>query len=79
MEEKSRKQRPNDPFRDGQEKREQSPSVHQDEQRNVSVNKSTEDLDEKSSTIGSSDRSRNSGLTSKDGLTGSDYDGQVTR
>ncbi len=33
-------------------------------------------LDEKSSTMGSRHKGR--GLTSKDGLTGSDYDGQVT-
>ena len=43
------------------------------------VNKSTQDLDEKSSTIGNADRGRRSGLSSKDGLTGSDLDGQVTR
>lgn len=33
-------------------------------------------LDEKSSTMGRRDKQR--GLSSKDGLTGSDYDGQVT-
>lgn len=43
------------------------------------VNKSYEDLDEKSSAMGRTDNGRSSGLSSKDGLTGSDYDGQVTR
>ena len=37
---------------------------------------STSSLDEKSSGVGR--RNKNSGLATKDGLTGSDYDGQVT-
>lgn len=36
----------------------------------------TSSLDEKSSTMGR--RDKGSGLSTKDGLTGSDYDGQVT-
>ena len=43
------------------------------------INKTTDDLDEKSSASGIAGRGSSSGLTSKDGLTGSDYDGQVTR
>ena len=37
---------------------------------------SSSDLDEKSSTMGR--RNKNSGLATKDGVTGSDYDGQVS-
>jgi hypothetical protein len=43
------------------------------------VNKTSDDLDEKSSTAGRTDRGKTTGLSSKDGLTGSDLDGQVTR
>jgi hypothetical protein len=43
------------------------------------VNKTSDDLDEKSSTVGRTGRGRTTGLSSKDGLTGSDLDGQVTR
>ena len=42
------------------------------------INQVNDDLDEKTSTVGRTNRGRTSGLSSKDGLTGSDYDGQVT-
>ena len=42
------------------------------------VNKVHNDLDEKSSGMGRNSSGRSRGLTTKDGLTGSDYDGQVT-
>ena len=74
MAEKIREQNQNDQFRDHPEKERQSGNVPQQPR----INKVADDLDEKSSTMGRNDRSR-SGLSTKDGLTGSDLDGQVTR
>jgi len=56
-------------------------SSHEDLQQSTGQPRSGErsdasSLNEKSSTIGTRDKGR--GLSSKDGLTGSDYDGQVT-
>lgn len=69
----------------GQDNRDQLRDHHNEEQNinpvstgTTRVNKSIDDLDEKSSATGSNDRGR-TGLSSKDGLTGSDLDGQVTR
>ncbi len=56
----------------------------QEQQSNVSSDnmsrrdRSSDQLDEKSSTIGRAQRQNSRGLSSKDGLTGSDLDGQVT-
>jgi len=63
---------------DQQQDQQQDQSVNAD---NLSqrVNKVNDDLDEKSSTVGRTDRGRTSGISTKDGLTGSDFDGQVTR
>ncbi len=67
-----------------EERSEQRNSQQEQRQSNVSSDnmsrreRSSDQLDEKSSTIGRAQRQNSRGLSSKDGLTGSDLDGQVT-
>jgi hypothetical protein len=74
MEQNKRRQEDRDQLSDRQKEGQINPGLAG----TTRINKSVDDLDEKSSTAGSPQRSR-TGLSSKDGLTGSDLDGQVTR
>ena len=47
-----------------------------DTRQDISTERISTSLDEKSSTVGRN--TKNTGISTKDGLTGSDYDGQVS-